>query len=136
MTTFRKATLGASTNGFTFVELLVVITIIAIIFASAAVAFTSVTLRSRDARRRSDLEVIRQSLEMCRSMVGYYPDLIYTASGISCSDTGPITLNRVPTDPRPSDVCLDEYDYVKSDPTSYTLTSCMETGGYYQVASP
>lgn len=125
-------------RGFTFVELLVVITIIGIIFAAAAVSFGAITVRSRDARRRSDLELIRQALEMCRSVVGYYPDEIYGGSGISCSIDGPTTLAKVPNDPRPdgSKGCLSEYTYTKTDATTYSLVSCLEAGGTYQVDSP
>lgn len=127
-----------SSFGFTFVELLVVITIIGIIFAAAAVSFGAITIRSRDARRRSDLELIRQALEMCRSVVGYYPDEIYSDTGVTCSVDGPTTLAKVPNDPRPDDSkgCLSEYTYTKSDATTYSLVSCLETGGTYQVDSP
>lgn len=123
-------------KGFTFVELLVVITIIGVIFASGIVAFTSITIRSRDTRRRSDLEAIRQSLEMCRSLSGEYPSTIYDAGGISCSASGPILMSTVPTDPKPGDSCNSQYAYVRSTTTTYTLTACQESGGTYQVASP
>jgi len=123
-------------QGFTFVELLVVITIIGVIFASGIVAFTSITIRSRDTRRRSDLEAIRQSLEMCRSLSGEYPSAIYDAGGISCSASGPILMSIVPTDPKPGTNCNSQYTYVRSTTTTYTLTTCQESGGTYQVASP
>ncbi len=122
--------------GFTFVELLVVITIIGVIFASAIVAYTSITVRSRDTKRRSDLEAIRQSLEMCRSLVGSYPTTIYAVGGISCSDTGPVLMANVPTDPKVSSSCLSQYIYNRSSATTYVLTACQENGGTYQVTSP
>lgn len=130
---FRKHNLEP---GFTFVELLVVITIIGIIFASGIVAFTSITMRSRDARRRADLEAIRQSLEMCRSLTGSYPTTIYDDGGLTCSVSGPILMTVVPTDPKVSTNCLEEYTYSRISATTYTLTSCQEVGGNYQVASP
>ncbi len=128
--------LGGQAKGFTFVELLVVITIIGIIFASGIVAFTSLTIRSRDTRRRSDLEAIRQSLEMCRSLAGSYPTSIYDVGGISCSVSGPVLMSIVPTDPKPGDSCASQYAYVRATTTTYTLTACQESGGTYQVASP
>jgi prepilin-type N-terminal cleavage/methylation domain-containing protein len=118
--------------GFTFVELLVVITIIGVIIASAIVAYTSITIRSRDVRRRSDLEAIRQSLEMCRSLTGAYPASIET--NVSCSPTGPILMSVIPSDPKPSVTCVYEYNWITA--TTYTLTACQEAGGTYQVASP
>lgn len=123
-------------QGFTFVELLVVITIIGVIFASGIVAFTSITVRSRDTRRRADLEAIRQSLEMCRSLMGSYPTTIYDVGGLSCSVSGPILMAKVPTDPRPDTSCAENYVYSRSSATVYTLTSCQEVGGTYQVSSP
>lgn len=123
-------------SGFTFVELLVVITIIGVIFASGIVAFTSISTRSRDTRRRADLEAIRQSLEMCRSLAGEYPASIYAAGGISCSASGPVLMNQVPTDPKPDGSCASQYAYVRTTTTTYTLTACQESGGTYQVASP
>lgn len=123
-------------KGFTFVELLVVITIIGVIFASGIVAFSSITIRSRDARRRSDLEAIRQSLEMCRSLTGSYPTSIYDVGGLSCSVSGPVLMTIVPTDPKTSLSCASQYVYNRSSATIYTLSSCQEVGGTYQVASP
>lgn len=127
----RSVQLRSSGAGFTFVELLVVITIIGIIFASAAAAFTVITVRSRDARRGSDLEVIRQALEMCRSIDGVYPSTIYDngTGGVVCSVSGTVTLAETPTDPRESDVCALNYAY--SNPNndgyaSYLLTACQE----------
>lgn len=123
-------------QGFTFVELLVVITIVGVIFASGIVAYSSITVRSRDVRRRSDLEAIRQSLEMCRSLTGTYP--LSIATNVSCSASGPILMTTIPTDPKPSETCSSSYVYAPVAPTytSYTLTACQESGGTYQVASP
>jgi prepilin-type N-terminal cleavage/methylation domain-containing protein len=121
-------------KGFTFVELLVVITIIGVIFASGIVAYSSITVRSRDVRRRSDLESIRQSLEMCRSLTGAYPQNIDT--NVSCSASGPVLMATIPTDPKTSETCVYTYTPVAPTYTSYTLTACQEVGGIYQVASP
>jgi len=131
--------------GFTFVELLVVITIIGIIFASGIVAFTSITTRSRDTRRKADLEAIRQSLEMCRSLVSYYPDEanVYqsdpTNSTLGCTGTGPILMSKTPTEPRScaSGLTGGMYAYTKTGATTYTLSApCMELDSSYQVTNP
>lgn len=132
----KKDRLKTNQRGFTFVELLVVITIIGVIFASGIVAFTSITIRSRDTRRRADLESIRQSLEMCRSLIGNYPTAIYDVGGLSCSASGPVLMTKVPTDPKPDTNCSTNYVYSRSSATVYTLTSCQEAGGTYQVSSP
>lgn len=125
-----------SRSGFTFIELLVVITIIGVVFAAGIVSFTAITVRSRDVRRKADLEAMRQSLEICRSLTGAYPDSVYPS--ISCSLTGPILLSKTPSDPKPCGIPEDaDYTYTKIDATNYTLTaSCMEIDTTYQVTNP
>lgn len=132
-------------KGFTFVELLVVLTIIGVIFAAGIVSYTAITTRSRDTRRKADMEAIRQSLEMCRSLTGAYPDQQYvyspgseTQSTLSCGASGPTLMTHTPTDPKP---CVGNtqglYAYSKTSPTTYTLSaSCMEIDLGYQVINP
>lgn len=123
-------------EGFTFVELLVVITIIAVVFAAGVVSYTSISKNSRDARRKADMEAIRQAVEMCRSITGEYPDTIYPSSGsIECDDNTPptVTMKDTPEDPKDSSV----YTYI-SGGTGYTLsTSKMENiVNPYTVTNP
>jgi len=54
-------------RGFTLIEILVVITIIALITSVAAVTYAQLGKQSRDAKRKADLEQIRAALEMYRS---------------------------------------------------------------------
>ena len=53
-----------SIRGFTIVELLIVIVVIAILAAISVVAFTGVQQRSREARRTSDFSNITKALRM------------------------------------------------------------------------
>lgn len=117
-------------SGFTFIELLVVITIIGVIFAAGIVSYTTISKNSRDARRRADQEAIRQSLEMCRTIAGRYPADIYATGAIICNDTSAtVTMKKTPLDPKP---CAGhesgQYTYVYTAATGdYTLTAdCME----------
>lgn len=126
-------------KGFTFVELLVVISIIGVIFASGIVTFTSITTRSRDARRKADLESIRQSLEMCRSLTGSYPTKIYESDGsLSCGVSGPTLMSKTPLDPKPCASYLSgQYTYNPLTTVTYNLTApCMEVDTSYQVTNP
>lgn len=87
-------------NGFTFIELLVVITIIGVVFAAGIVSYTSISKNSRNARRKADLEAVRQALEMCRSIDKEYPSSI--SSSITCPVSATVvTLKSTPTDPKP-----------------------------------
>lgn len=109
----------AGRAGFTFIELLVVITIIAVLSGVAVVSFTNTSRRSRDTRRRLDVENIRSALELCRTESGSYPLSIYNS--ISCD--GETYLVSTPTDPK-SGV---EYTYGFVSSTSYTITCVLES---------
>lgn len=120
-------------KGFTFVELLVVITIISIVLAAGIVSYTTISTNSRDARRKADLEAIRQALEMCRSISGEYPSSIYPDSlSIICSDALlTVTMKKTPLDPSPCTGYEDgKYSY-QTTVDGYQLTAdCMESGSY------
>ena len=61
------------TKGFTLIELLVAATIIALLTAIGVVSYANINKRSRDTKRKSDIEQIRSSLEMYRADNGSYP---------------------------------------------------------------
>lgn len=60
-------------KGFTFIELMVVISIMAILVGAGIVTYTGTNKRSRDARRKTDIEQVRSALEMYRADNGSYP---------------------------------------------------------------
>lgn len=65
--------------GFTLVELLVTISIIAIISLAGVVVYTNVQQGARDARRREDLASIAAALETARNNeVGVYGNVPYS----------------------------------------------------------
>lgn len=101
-------------KGFTFVELLVVITIIAVLMAIAAVSYSSTTKKSRDAKRVADMEQIRSALEICRSENGTYPLTNEVTTSITCS--GNTVLSRYPIGPK-----ADVYSYTRTG-TGFTYT--------------
>ncbi|MDR0462884.1 MAG: prepilin-type N-terminal cleavage/methylation domain-containing protein [Pseudomonadales bacterium] len=68
----KKMTLR-SDKGFTLIELMVVIGIIAILALLGVTSFQQATRRARDATRKSDLGSIRQALVLYRSDNGIYP---------------------------------------------------------------
>lgn len=61
-------------RGFTLVELLIVILIIAVLAGLSLTAFVGSQKTARDARRKSDIEQVRSALELYRSDNGYYPN--------------------------------------------------------------
>lgn len=86
-----KTPLPTSEKGFTLVELLVAITIIAVLAAVGIVVFGGVQAKARDSRRSQDLIAIANALEGKR-VAGtiYYP--AFTSSDFA--------NGAVPTDPR------------------------------------
>ncbi|MBU1200491.1 type II secretion system GspH family protein [Patescibacteria group bacterium] len=120
-------------TGFTFVELLVVITIIAILTGAAVASFGNTNIKSRNARRLADIETIRSALELCRTEAGSYPLSIYTPDNITCDSV--VYLTSTPKDPKyvtPDD----EYVYVRSSATSYTISCTLEGGGSCSFSNP
>ena len=75
-------------RGFTIVELLIVIVVIAILAAISIVAYTGIQQRARDAQRANDIATITKALELYYIDHGRFP----TASGSN-------SINSLPKDP-------------------------------------
>lgn len=112
-------------KGFTLVELLVVISIIGVLMAISIFGLAGVRESSRDARRKSDLELIRSGLEIYKSDCNYYPTgsmltspLVGDDSTTSCSSTN-VYIQEVPEDPT-----FPGRDYLYSSSTGYTYELC------------
>ncbi len=94
-------------NGFTLLELLVTATIIAVLTVIGVVSYSAVNKRSRDVKRKSDLEQIRSALEMFRSDYASYPSVgsgsWNSANGLDTGNntTGLVNsyLPAIPVDP-------------------------------------
>lgn len=90
-------------KGFTLIEVLVAVTIIAILISIGVVSYGSVNKRSRDAKRKGDVEQLRSALEMYRADNSFYPN---TGSGAWADASGLSTvlvstyLPAIPSDPK------------------------------------
>lgn len=60
-------------QGFTIVEILIVVVVIAILASVSVSAYSGVQQRSRDSRRVSDMNAIVKALEMYKVQTGSYP---------------------------------------------------------------
>lgn len=126
-------------SGFTLIELIVSITIIAVMTVVAAVSFTGVGRKSRDARRISDLQKIAMALEMVKQQ-GTGSSYPATCSASSCVLVTGGFLQFWPVGPKG-----DTYTYTR-DSTSiykYTIQANVEdagssnvVGGIYQLSNP
>lgn len=108
----------ARSGGFTLVELLVTISILAILMTIAIIYYGNVQKGARDARRKSDISNIQSALEQYHADQGFYPitgDIIPGNPIISGSKT---YLSKVPTDPTSG-----TYSYIASG-SSNSKTTC------------
>lgn len=93
-----------SCKGFTLIELMVTITIIAILMSIAVTAYMSFQKNARDARRKSDLATIQSALEQYHADQLNYPisDDIVTGFSLMSPDGIRNYLNKIPGDPNGS----------------------------------
>lgn len=118
-------------RGFTLIELLVVIAIIGLLSTLAVVALNNARMKSRDAKRISDVKQVQTALELYYNDVNLYP----TNLGTSIANGSVTYMAAVPTNPSPrtDGTCADaNYAYTQTSVgASYTLTYCLGgiTGG-------
>lgn len=109
-------------NGFTLIEILTTMTIIAVLAGLALVSLQGARKSARDGKRKADLEQIRSALEMCRADAGGYPvGSLSSGSEIVCGGKTYMTI--------PADSLSDRiYSYTGATNT-YELCAALEAGG-------
>lgn len=107
-------------KSFTLVEVLVVSTIVMIMAAVGIFSYyTNLNQRSRNIRRRTDLETIRNALEMYRSNNNVYPENLNQL-------TSPTPYLSMPFDPIPHKY---RYFYQRINNFDYVLAAYYENSG-------
>jgi len=121
--------LPAGRQGFTLLELLVVISIIGILMAIGSVSFSTAQKKGRDSRRMGDMKAIQKALEECYALDNRYPSTsgVVSGSALSCAVSTASVMNQVPDDPKPDE----DYTYtVDANPaTIYCLCAELENTG-------
>lgn len=120
-------------SGFTLLEILVTISIIALILSLGIVSYTQVFITSRDSTRKSDIQIISNALEQYKSNTGNYPSTLENISQY---------LNPIPQDPQtkqdyiynasPS-ACLET---TENPCTSYILSTTLEKNSETYTINP
>lgn len=106
-----------SGSGFTLVELLIAISILAILSVMGIVIFNGVQLKGRDAARRQDLDALVKALEVNHSVSGYAP----LAPGQFASGSIPAT------DPKGNPYCGNkDQNVITANPVVWTATCPVE----------
>ncbi len=125
-------------NGFTMIELLVVIVIIGILSTIGLGSFMSSQQKARDSRRKTDLRAISDALELYYNDFGKYPNDDGLGNFVGCgteakssacssgqiwsnSTNGTIYMVQVPQDPNGG-----RYLYVSSGGASYQIYARLE----------
>lgn len=117
-------------KSFTLIEILVVVTIIVLLTATAVVTYSVFLKQSRDAKRKTDLEQVRAALEMYRSNNNTYPVGMVYASTLSVLTTPVTYIQSLPTDPK----SLSYSYYYTGTVSDYTIATYLEGGGTTCVA--
>lgn len=131
-------------KGFTLIELLIVVAIIGLLATTSVVILNQARAKARDAKRVSDIQVIRSGLEHYWLEKASYPTTsgpvqlgtgnqkTLTENGFEATPTGLVYLPAVPTDPKPSTYYL--YDCTSGSDGFYSIEFTTETVTNYGPA--
>lgn len=109
-------------HGFTLIELLVVTTIMIVLMAVGAASFSAAAKSARDAKRRSDVETIRQALVLYKSQYGSYPAGAATTVVEPALMNGNFISRPFPRDP----VANTTYQVYSTTATTFCLCANLE----------
>lgn len=118
--------------GFTLIEILVAATIIAVLVSIGIVSYGSVNKRSRDSKRKSDVEQVRAALEMYRADMGYYPGASTSWIDVAdlAADLAPTYIPLLPDDPTGTQSYMYQAANGSGTPTryyGYCISALLET---------
>lgn len=136
-------------KAFTFIELLVVLGIIAVIATFAISTFRGAGEKARDAERKSDLKNIQTALRIYYNTYNTYPanpaatDYRMSACGSACTNACPwnnawscgttVYMASLPGDPKSGNPA---YRYTQINSDNYTLQACLERTNDAQGITP
>lgn len=120
---------SSAKSGFTLVEIMVVVFIVAVLVTLALVSLVSPRMKARDLKRISAINSLQTALGMYYRDQGFYPTAITPGNTLQSPDGSKTYLDEVPYNPTPrtDHNCLDaEFSYkVGSNNKSYSLSGCV-----------
>lgn len=120
-----------NSKGFTLIELLITIAIIGILTTIAIVSLGNARVKSRDAKRFTDIKQIATALELYFSDNGAYPTIITSNQPLQSPDGLTTYMANIPANPTPrddGDCPNSDYSYTPgSNNNSYTIGCCIST---------
>ena len=128
---YNQVTMKKSSNGFTIIELVVVIVIIGILATIGGVYFSSIQANARDSKRASQTTIIAEALEKYYETNGEYPACSnVNTSTLKNLDPNVLIAPNAPSDTLSSIVCqeqpsgdTDDYAYDTQDTSQACQTS-------------
>lgn len=121
-------------HGFTFVELLVTISIVAVLSTIAMVSYQQAGRNARNSRRKADLEMVRQALVLYRTDQATYP--VTSTFGTMLSTISTYLSTTTIADPKNTSPYV--YSYTSAAGATFSLCAYLEPdpGTQYCVANP
>lgn len=123
-------------RGFTIVELLIVIVVIAILAAISIVAYNGIQQRARDSQRKNDVAAIAKALKLYRVDNG---DLLTTGSGCGFAGNGSGWYNHTGSGgyQLPINQCLVDAEYIQGeiiDPSGARICTTDTCHAYFKFS--
>lgn len=132
-------------QGFTIVELLIVIVVIGILAALVITTFTGIQRKARDTERTTDIKALHSQLEAYYAQNGYYPALAeVNTTTLAGLDADALTAPNSSTAIDSNASTTAKYRYAPApgtcttaagDCASYTLEALLEDGTTYSKNS-